>query len=186
MYCTEESSSLPHDDHILRKFESQLRQLAHQMLGSFPTVRRWEETDDVVQAALIRFHKSIDSIEIRSPLHFRRLAALQIRRQLLSLAERYGRDSSHAANYESCHGEVPVSAVVSETPSLEEWARFHHAVEGLPDKVLETFELVWYAGLSQQQTADQLGVSLRQVQRRWMTAKFMIANQVCQKAILAK
>lgn len=185
MSFTNETSSNESEIDELLQFEAHLRDLAHRMLRGFPSVRRWEETDDIVQAALIRFHTSMRSITVESPLHMQRLAALQIRRELLNLAERYRRDSSHAANHESCQGELPAVASGSETPSLEEWAQFHRSVEGLPDSVMETFDLIWYAGLSQQQAADHLKISLRQCQRRWTTAKLMIAQQVSPDLIIS-
>ncbi|MDM4017701.1 RNA polymerase sigma factor [Roseiconus lacunae] len=173
------------ESNLLLEFESQFRRLAHRMLRTFPGVRRWEETDDVVQAALVRLHRSIESIQIQSPLHLRRLAALQIRRELLNFAQRHSRKGSYAANHESCLGSLPSIQDRPDHPTLEEWGRFHQCVEELPKGVLEVFEMIWYTGLSQQEAALQLGISLRQCQRRWTTARMMIARKVCQQALLS-
>ncbi|TWU42689.1 hypothetical protein [Novipirellula artificiosorum] len=67
---------------LLRLFESQFRKHAGRMLRQFPIVRRWEQTDDIVQVALIRLHFGISSLQVKSPTHLRRLAAVHLRRQL--------------------------------------------------------------------------------------------------------
>ena len=166
-------------------FESRFRRLANQMLRQFPNVRRWEETDDIVQSALIRFHASMQTLTFESPLHLRRTAALHIRRQLLDLARRNKGENSYAANHESCGGEVPHPSSHSETPSLEEWASFHRCAESLPDDLSNAFELIWYAGLSQQDAADQLGISLRQCQRRWTKARILISRRISGETMLS-
>ena len=63
-----------------------MRGIAHRMLRSFPTVRRWDETDDVVQNAAMRLVRALNQITPRDPRGFIGLAAVQIRRELLDLA----------------------------------------------------------------------------------------------------
>ncbi len=159
--------------------ECQFRMLARRMLAGFPVVRRWEETDDIVQAAILRLLGSLQTCKVDSLLHLRRLCALQIRRQLLDLARKYGSPNSHAANYESRDGNPPSGSRQSETPNMEEWAEFHQCVATLPMDIRETFELIWYAGQTPDEAAEQLGISLRQCQRRWRTAKISIVKRVC-------
>src|SRR5262245_13726128 len=64
-----------------------LRRLAHQMLRSYPRVGRWEQTDDLLQNAAIRLHRTLGQMTVESALSFFRLAALHIRRTLLDLAK---------------------------------------------------------------------------------------------------
>lgn len=40
----------------------------------------------------------------------------------------------------------------------------------------EVFSLLWYEGLSQEEAAALLGVSLRTVKRRWQSARLKIAE----------
>src|SRR5262245_17706543 len=63
--------------------------LARTMLRRYPHVRRWEETDDLLQAALVRLHQSLADVQPESVRHFDNLAATQIRRELIDLARRY-------------------------------------------------------------------------------------------------
>lgn len=157
-----------------------MRALAHRMLAGSARVRRWEETDDVVQGAMLRLHRALGSVVPNDTQHFLRLAALQVRRELLDLARRHGCADSFAANHETNslpggnggqqvdwaedHASEPVD-------HLADWARFHELAEDLPDDQRELFDMVWYIGLSQDEIANLLGCSTRTVRRRWEETK---------------
>src|SRR5262245_58604347 len=66
-----------------------LRTLARKMLRGFPSVQRWEQTDDVLQNAALRLHRALQQITVETSRAFFRLAALNIRRELLDLAKCY-------------------------------------------------------------------------------------------------
>jgi len=163
-------------DELLQSFESQFRVLASRMLSEFPVVKRWEQTDDIIQASLMNVHRHLRSAEIQSELHRRRLAARVIRHQLLDLARHYRNKSSHAANHESTEGRIPPTSSPAETPGLQEWAEFHQRVGELPARLRDSFELIWYGGLSHAETASNLGINQRQCQRRWREAKIEVAR----------
>ena len=129
----------------------------------------------------MRLHTNLQHFRPDSPLHARRMIALEIRRQLLDLSRRYSRKSHHAASYESRGGD-PGGTI--KHASLEEWHEFHRQVEQLPESVRETFELAWYAGMPQEEIAAELEISIRQVQRRWRTARILLAKAVCMDAML--
>src|SRR4051794_39248821 len=63
-----------------------LTHLTRKMLRNFGRVRRWEETDDVVQNALLRLYRTLAEVRPANAVEFYRLAALNIRRELLDLA----------------------------------------------------------------------------------------------------
>ncbi|MCC9601603.1 sigma-70 family RNA polymerase sigma factor [Stieleria sp. JC731] len=168
---------------IFSEYEATFRSLASRMLDGFPRVRRWEETDDIVQEAMFRFHTAIQDLTPTSSIHLRRLIAVQIRRQLLDLSRRYARPSNQAANYESRHGEPDGCC---KHVSLEEWCEFHQQVERLPKAVKEVFELSWYAELSQEEIAKELSVSVRQVQRHWRTARIILGQSICLNSLLGE
>src|SRR5947208_1773826 len=70
-------------EHSLRR----LYRLAHHLLRArFPHVRRWYETDDVVQAAAVRLSRALKAVKPASPRDFLNLAGVQIRRELTDLA----------------------------------------------------------------------------------------------------
>jgi RNA polymerase sigma factor (sigma-70 family) len=160
-----------------------LTRLTRKMLKGFGRVKRWEETDDVVQNALLRLYRTLADVQPANAIEFYRLAALNIRRELLDLAKHYYGPHGLGANYASVEtnsnqtlnepGHVPPAA--AEDPGrLEAWTRFHEQVERLPDDEKEVFDLLWYQELSQAQAAELLSVSERTVKRRWASARLKL------------
>src|SRR5436189_5752012 len=66
-----------------------LNRLTRKMLRGFPGVKRWEQTDDVLQNAALRLYRGLADLRPETPADFFRLAALNIRRELLDLARHY-------------------------------------------------------------------------------------------------
>jgi DNA-directed RNA polymerase specialized sigma24 family protein len=62
-------------EELLRSVGNRLERLARKMLGRFPTVRRWVETDDVLQSALVRLLRALEEVRPDSMRHFFALAA---------------------------------------------------------------------------------------------------------------
>src|SRR5258708_8752397 len=77
---------------LLRHCGDRLTILTRRMLGDFQRLRRWVETDDVLQSALVRLLGALRSVRPQTPRDFFSLASLQIRRELIDLARHfYGR-----------------------------------------------------------------------------------------------
>jgi RNA polymerase sigma-70 factor (ECF subfamily) len=161
-----------------------LRLLTRQMLRSFPGVARWEETNDVLQNANIRLWQSLKAAHPESTRHFYNLAALQIRRELIDLARHYvgslGQNvkpqSDDVGTTTAFHGSLNGIAQADEPSTMEEWTTFHEKVSALPDEERELFGILWYEGLTQNQAADVLGVSIRTVKRRWQSARIKLID----------
>ena len=73
-------------DALVHRNCERLTTLARHMLNSYSRVRRWTETDDVLQSALLRLHNALKDIQPTSIRDFFSLAALQLRRELIDLA----------------------------------------------------------------------------------------------------
>jgi RNA polymerase sigma factor (sigma-70 family) len=161
-----------------------LRALAARMLRGYPLVRRWEQTDDVLQQALLRLDRALADVTPESLPHFYHLAALQIRRELLDLARHHlGPEGQGARHHSDPHGRAaddeggPLRGTADpagEPTTLEGWSEFHARVGALPPQEREVFDLLWYQGLSQDEAADALGVSSRTVLRRWQSARLLL------------
>src|SRR5438270_6045969 len=80
---------------------ARLENLASKMLRDFPTVRRWEQTGDVLQNALGRLLNTLRDVTPNSVAGFFRLAAQSVRRELLDMARHYAGPMSVAANHDS-------------------------------------------------------------------------------------
>jgi RNA polymerase sigma factor (sigma-70 family) len=162
-----------------------LTRLARKMLKDFGRVKRWEETDDVVQNALLRLYRTLAKVQPENAVEFYRLAAMNIRRELLDLARHYYGPQGLGAHYASVDGDAnqtlsgsgripPVAG--EDVGQLEAWASFHGHVERLPDEEKEVFDLLWYQQLPQAEVAELLRVSERTVKRRWASARLTLQD----------
>jgi len=156
-----------------------LRRLTQRMLKEYTKVKRWEQTDDVLQNSMMRLHRSLVQVKPESPRQFYGLAATQIRRELIDLARHHYRKNGIGINHETDrHDGVAridkASAITVEPENVDDWTRFHEVVDGLPDEQKEVFSLLWYEGMTQPEASSVLDVSLRTVKRRWQEAMLAI------------
>ncbi len=170
---------------IVESAISQLEVIAHRLLRRYPTVSRWEQTDDVVQNAAIRLHRALQAIDAADVRCYAALAATQVRRELVDLARHHGSPASDASRHETSGwrrdgGQAVDEAVapVESSVEMDSWERFREAVKDLPQAERELFDLVWHLGLSQAQVADVLGCSVRTVKRLWCSVKTQLRTAV--------
>jgi RNA polymerase sigma-70 factor (ECF subfamily) len=161
-----------------------LRRLTRKMLRDFSGVRRWEDTDDVLQNALLRLHRALQTLPLESVEQFFRLAATQVRRELLDLARHYfgteGPGAKHATEGKvtgpegSPHSAYDKASTTHDPDRLAAWSDFHAQIDALPDKEREVFDLLWYEGLSRAEVAQLLGLSEATVKKRWLSARLLL------------
>jgi RNA polymerase sigma-70 factor (ECF subfamily) len=171
---------------LLRIACGRLERLARKMLHRFPRVQRWEETDDVLQNASLRLYRTLAEIKPATVTEFFRLAALNVRRELLDLAKHYygpegmgAHHVSHAdAESRSGAGMLTPADDTYDPSQLAVWAEFHEQVEHLPEQEREVFDLLWYQELSQAEAAELLGVSERTIKRRWQSARLHLHDRL--------
>jgi len=160
-----------------------LRRLTRNMFHSYPSLRRWEETDDVYQNAMLRLHRALGAMRVGSVRHFFNLAAQQVRWELLDLAKHHFGPACGGARHHS-DGVAPedrggkLRDRAEEPEDLADWTEFHAQVEMLPDEEREVVNLIYYEGLGQSEVAELLGVSVRTVKRRWQSARFHLYQAV--------
>jgi RNA polymerase sigma-70 factor (ECF subfamily) len=160
-------------DALLRRVGDRLERLARTMLRGFPTVRRWADTNDVLQGALLRLLQALQATQPESTRHFANLAALHIRRELLDLARhfRHRLDPPCGAGEATADVPDPDGAAAGE---LELWRAFHEQVEKLPAEEREVVGLTFYHGWTQAEIAELFGVDERTVRRRWRSASLKL------------
>jgi RNA polymerase sigma-70 factor (ECF subfamily) len=151
-----------------------LRRLARRMLRR-SAADGWEQTDDVLQGALMRLRLALATTALDSSAHFWNLASLQVRRELCDLVRRHRGPQSFAANHDTGHGDVSEvprwSASCGEPSWPEQWGDFLEMVAALPGELREVFDLLWTQGLTQEKAAEELDVSPRTIRRRWHDMK---------------
>ena len=166
-------------DRIVEVCSDRLRHLTHKILRRYPGVRRYDDTDDVFQGAIMRLHRALGQMALagESPRSLMALGAVQIHRELVDLARRYAGPLSYQANhgtnvFHAGGGERRfVDEAAADEEPLDRWERFHAAVEQLPAEQQEAFRLVWYLGADQKTIAAVMGCSERSVKNYWRQAR---------------
>lgn len=168
---------------LLAYAQQQLARMVQKMLhgeSGFAIVRRWEQTDDVVQGSLIRLSRTIDKLPINSPRDFFKLAATNIRWELRTLRDKYLANKSPAHRHHTdmpsalADGQAPIDRVLADMAappdSFAAMSGFLDAIETLADDDRELLDLRLVHGLTQQEAADHLGLSLATFKRRYSRA----------------
>ena len=174
-------------EELLSATRGRLERLARKMLKSYPSVRRWADTGDVLQNASLRLLRSLEKVKPDSTRAFFGLAAEQIRRELIDLARHFtgpeGIGHNHAsgavAKDDSRPGFDPPDTA-EDWADLERWSAFHTLIADLPSEEREVVGLVFYHGWTQDQVAELFQVSERTVRRWWVSAQMRLKEQLRQ------
>jgi RNA polymerase sigma factor (sigma-70 family) len=166
---------------LLRYSRERLRLLTRRMFRRYPGVHQFEETSDVVQDVLLRLDRALSALDVPSSRDLLCLAAFHVRRALIDLARHYFGPRGLGAN-QMPPGAVGEGALDREGAGsgddparLAQWAEFHTRIADLPEDDRELFDLLYYQGLSQPEAAEQLGVPLTTLKRRWQGARLRFA-----------
>lgn len=164
---------------LISHVSTRLCGIAHRMLAKYPHVRRWEETDDILQESLLRLHRGLKRSKTNSAKEFFGLAATILRHTMIDLSRHYygvyGLGTKHQSG--SFSERTPADAASSHNlQDLDDWSAFHAAIEQLPDEEREVFSLVWYTGLNHSQASGVLGVSTRTIIRRMNRARLQLGE----------
>lgn len=165
---------------LMDRLYGRLRAICAKMLNSYDHLRRWEQTDDVLQNAMLRLHRACQEVRLESKRHLMNLAATQIRRTLIDLARHHFGPLGRGVHHHSDGGQFAETQVwSSDEPQTQEWwTAFHESVQSLPDEEREVFDLIWYAGMSQREAAEVIGVAERTVLRRLHRARLTIGEAI--------
>jgi RNA polymerase sigma factor (sigma-70 family) len=174
---------------LLSCASNRLARMARKMLKGYPGVARWEEGDDIAQNAMIRLDRALRAVAPPTARDFFRLAAAEVRRELIDLARHYygprGLGAHHSSQEEhvgsSADGEARAASAPDTTNDpgeLAAWAEFHSAVDALDESDRELFDLLWYQGLTQVEAARVLGVTERTVNSRWLVARVHLSDSL--------
>jgi len=167
---------------LLQHSCDRLIRLTRRTFRSYPYLRRWEATDDVFQNAMVRLHRALQTVRIESVRHFFNLAGLQIRRELNDLTRHYFGPEGYGANHHTDHKPADDAGGAldraDEPEDLAEWTLFHEHCDKLPAEEREVVNLVFYQGLTQEEAASVLGISVRTLKRRWQQAKLELQESL--------
>ena len=169
---------------LAQESTDRLKNLTRAMLRQYPRVRRWEDTDDVYQATLIRLHRSLADAKPESTREYFGLAVTQIRRSLIDLARHYYGPLGVGKNHHSEVGGIAAddsggylnrrADSIDQPENLWQWTQFHEAIGNLPEDEREVFSLTWYGGLKRKEVAKLLCVAEKTVIRRLNRARILL------------
>ncbi len=170
---------------LLLRACDRLRVLAGKWLRGFHGLQRWVETDDILQQALLRLHRSLQEVRPSTVGQFFALAGLQMRRELHDLhRHHFGTEGVGANHHTDGCGKAaddvngPLLAVADGADMPVGWDRFHDLVESLPDDERAVVDCLFVSELTQEETAQVLDVSLRTVKRRWQSARIRLQEAI--------
>jgi RNA polymerase sigma-70 factor (ECF subfamily) len=165
-------------DELIGRAYERLRRLAHKQLRLFPHVGHFEDSDDVLHESLPRLIRALQAVRPKSVVQFFKLASRQIHWELLDLAKRYVERQGPRGGQMPVRGgdssprSLPGEIAATDSPSsLASWSEFHEAVEALPDKERDVFDLLYYQELAHAEAANLLDVSESTVRRLWLSAR---------------
>ena len=151
--------------------------LSRKMFSRFPNVSRWTDCDDVLQNALLRLLKTLETVRPNSMRDFYNLAAVHLRRELLDLARFFARREKAGLRpddprdpEDSSVRSGPRDMRIDDPDELEKWCQFHEEVEKLPVQEREIVSLIYYHGWKQAEIARLFDIAERTVRRRWEAA----------------
>ncbi|MEM8678124.1 MAG: sigma-70 family RNA polymerase sigma factor [Planctomycetota bacterium] len=172
---------------LLHATSERLLALSHQLKRNFSGVGRWEQTEDICQIASLKIFEALQATKLNDARHYFRLAAKKIRETLIDLARHYqgpqGMGANHMTQFVPHAGEEAPPpphdpGEMTQNPGLlAQWQDLHRKIEELPESSREMFDLLWYNEVPQEKVAELLGISVRQVKRRWRTAKLELVER---------
>lgn len=132
-------------------------------------------SEEVFQNASLRLYEALHDTPIRDVRDFYRLAAIEIRRELIELCRYYqGRGGVTEGGDLSPESAAAAAVEGISTAELRDWALFHDSVDALPENEREVFELIWYHEMTRDEAAALLGLTNRQVRRLWRGARLRL------------
>jgi RNA polymerase sigma-70 factor (ECF subfamily) len=171
-------------DELIARAGERLQYLTRKIFSDFGRVRKYEDTSDVLQGAYMRLLRRLQSATPTNVQEFFQLAAREIRCTLIDLARHYygplgagaHEDTPPLANDDSGAAPLDISDYRNEPRHLSGWTEFHEHIDALPEEERSVVDLLWYHGMTQEEAAQVLDISLSTLKRRWMTARVRLQS----------
>ena len=154
---------------LLKHCEKRLHYIAHGMLKGFRTVGSFEQTDDVLNKAMMGMWKSLRQVHPDSPEGFIWWARKRIRWVLLDFAKKYRGKQPPLGGSQGSEEWTPGITTLGPS-SMGEWVRLHELVDELEGLDCKIFHLRFYEGRTFAQIARELNIPPSTANYRWQRA----------------
>lgn len=145
-------------------------------LGTFLQLRKFVDSDDVLQNVLIRLLAAAEKTNPPTQADLLKLAARHIRWELADLHRTYFGPEGPGKKV------FPLSGTDVEVPTPPRDAHsaivLAEAVERLEPESREVVDLLFYNELTHEQAAEVLGTTTKTIQRRWKAARVQLGRLV--------
>ncbi len=146
---------------LIEHSHRRMKAMCHKMFFSSLKSSGVVDWEDVYQEAALKLWKALADAKPDSVRQYFGLATKKIQEVSKDMCRKYVRDLPELTAADASHS--PVTAAM--------WTEFHEKVKALDDDLRETFELLWYHGLTQKEAAAILEVDESTVKRRYGRAK---------------
>jgi DNA-directed RNA polymerase specialized sigma24 family protein len=135
--------------------------------------------------------RRIEAAEIASVRDYFRMAAREIRLELLDMARHYYGPLGHGRNLatplKAGNGDSAQRLEAADSTydprKLSFWTEFHAQIDGFPEGEHAVFDLLWYHDMTQQEAAVVLEISLSSVKRLWHSARARLQPLLKQEGV---
>jgi RNA polymerase sigma factor (TIGR02999 family) len=161
-------------DRLVPLVYDDLRRLARRHVGQWPNLTL--DTTGVVHETYLKLVRQ-RALDANDKAHFMAICSQAMRQFIVSYA-RQKLTEKRGANplIQDIHGlDIPVKG------EAEELLLVDQALRGLADvdlRLVRVFECRFFGGLTEEETAEALGLSLRTVQREWMRARAWVKDML--------
>jgi RNA polymerase sigma-70 factor (ECF subfamily) len=169
-------------EHFLHLSLERLRSFAQRMLACYARVARWEQTDDLLQNVYLRLERTLQQVPFTTAREFLSLAATHVRHELIDLARHHYGPQGHGRHHATpnpAQADAPEVVVAGNSAQqIAIWIDLHEAIDKLPERERQIFDLRWYQDLTINETAEVAGISVAEVKRRWRSARLLLAERL--------
>jgi len=133
---------------------------------------------ELVHEVYLKFSKSL-SVNAQGRMHFLAIAATAMRQLIIDQLKGKSREKRGGHLYATTLSDtkLPIKDNAIEIMAVNMAIKRLHSIE---PKLASTVECRYFAGYSEQETADALGVNVRTVRRYWKRAKRWLAIELSQ------
>ncbi|MCI0639054.1 MAG: sigma-70 family RNA polymerase sigma factor [Gemmataceae bacterium] len=152
-------------NHLFAHSQDRLLRLVRQMFPKTHSVRRFENSSDVLQEVYLEISRALPEVAPTNTRHYLCLAAQRIRWKLIDLYRKHANEPATVA-------EVPSRSDSTHDPvKLAFWNDLHTFIEGLPEEDRSIVDLLYYQGMEQRKAAEVLNINYWTLKLRWQKVR---------------